>query len=524
MKKVKSFIKKSNIKSFILGIAIAILISFGVTAVLAVSSDQDGGGMSTGGITTKTYGFIGQNVGLVNKIGSLTIGKNTDDDWIMDTSNKCLTQGDGIELQTCLSVVGSASFSKLTVLDMPAFIQNSSLFLNESGDQSFLAGLPRGLVIDDFAGDDDSIMVSSLQYEVDGNLAPRNLDEQRNLCSDSNGKLYVCAEPTYHWEVNTNDWTSCELNQQGSCSGGTYTDTSYCSGGTYTGMCTGDDGYAFLEKINWNGVQSNWIYGDVVKDDNDCNSNGNKCSWWMVGNRTFNYDWAILVHLLSGDPVSAILMGLLHADREKVWKHSQIRRRRKPNGSLFVASNRPLFNASNGECSDLYEEDKCINPGLNHYVYKIDNNCSWIDGGECSDLSEDECTSSSECTFNTGTVHNCSNINNKYFCVNAGDSNECTWNFPTGIQHNTYICKDDSGNTVDDIYCSDLTKSGAGTRSCKVDGVCGDREEGAVLTTYCESGVCDYNGSGCEYCMALSEDNCSTPDSDCVGSDAGCAG
>lgn len=506
MKKIKSLINKSDVKSFILGTALAIIISFGITGVLATNQSGD------------TYRFLGQDDGidLVNRIGSLTVGQENDGSWIL-SGNSCLTTGGESELQSCLHVSGSGAFSKLTVLDMPVFIQNSSLFLNDDGDGAILSGLPTGFVIDDFIGTDDSIMTTSLQFEEGGVIAPRNLDEQRQLCADpTTGKLKICDDPVYHWEVNSSDWTDCELNQLGSCSGGTYTTGGggSCTGIYYTNTCDGTFLRAGL--VDWYGAWKAWNPSATYRyDDSTAYVSGESgnypkyktgTTYWKKKNYALD-DWDYISQAHHKSQTLNCTSGT-------------------PNSQSDCTSN--AWTSPSPSMYTDYREGTT--------TYGGHGGCGWNShANSCSNLgitSESNCSISphTNCTWEIDTTTgNCSDLDNHTACTWGVGMGDCTWDYSTGSQENTYVCKDDSGIIVDDTYCSDLIQSGAGIQDCQVDAVCGDRN-GNPLPSDCDAGLCNHNGSGCESCAGLAEDGCSTtepPFADrpsCAGENVTCAG
>lgn len=179
-KNILSFIKNTYTKSFVLGLALSFIIGFSVQSVVASS---------------QTSKFIPEQSGLINKIGSLTIGSSTSASWINpDSANarpECLTSKPGTENETCLDVQGAGAFSKLMVLDMPTFITDT-LFLNNDGNSSTISGLPTGLVLENTGGN-DSIMATSLQLnDASGDPAPVNTTNMRGLCANNAGEFYLC--------------------------------------------------------------------------------------------------------------------------------------------------------------------------------------------------------------------------------------------------------------------------------------------------------------------------------------------
>ena len=191
-KNILSFIKNTYTKSFVLGLALSFIIGFSVQSVVASS---------------QTSKFIPEQSGLINKIGSLTIGSSTSASWINpDSANarpECLTSKPGTENETCLDVQGAGAFSKLMVLNMPAFIQGTpsnpaTIALSDFASApsttfaSIVTGLPAGLILEGDSGD-DSIMATSLQLNNSGNFAPVNTTNMRGLCANNAGEFYLCS-------------------------------------------------------------------------------------------------------------------------------------------------------------------------------------------------------------------------------------------------------------------------------------------------------------------------------------------
>lgn len=246
----------ANAKSFVLGLALAIIIGFGVQSVVASST---------------TLKYLGQESGLVNKIGSLTVGQASPISWIdwtsSDPRSTCMTSKPGTEDETCLGVSGVGAFSKLMVLDIPAFVTDT-LFLNNDANSNTIAGLPTGLVLEDTGGD-DSIMVSGLQRNEDGSFMPVNTTDKRGLCASETGVLYPCdiAEPveTYHWDEGV--WGSCSAASGGSCSG-TYATTIGTGGACIGSWQSGGS----VTKVDWSGNSFTWQSGRVYEATNDWDS------------------------------------------------------------------------------------------------------------------------------------------------------------------------------------------------------------------------------------------------------------
>ena len=192
-KKIVSFLKNSQTKFFVLGIVLAVIISFSLSALAS---------------PVQTYKFIQSESGLVSRIGSLSVNQEGTASWINPKGwhsgkhagkrESCLTTyglSDKNEVESCLDVKGPGAFSKIITLDIPTFIY-STLFIGDSSSFGNITGLPSGLILeDDSNSTNNSILAAGLQRNgPDGKLAPRDLTSQRNLCADKiTGKLYPCG-------------------------------------------------------------------------------------------------------------------------------------------------------------------------------------------------------------------------------------------------------------------------------------------------------------------------------------------
>ncbi len=386
----------------------------------------------------------------LTRIGSLVAGEYSDENgaWLKGQNeevyglNGCLNNEevrDDSIIQTCLQA--DAWFDQL-VVDQDAEILGRA-FAGVRSDGGFTDVDQEFVVYDNAATDQDSIMVSSLQYRnTAGTFAPRDAVTQRGVCADANGVLYACGgtvglPETYSWV--TGEWGACTAAGAGSCSG------SYVSSLDYERVWI--DNTPFL-----------WTHGMVydqnkVRRGSAYSTDGSgTCSGCIVNQeyyrpvfRDVTYhdpqtydsydDYEIDGHGslteeefndLLNDSEGEVIIGEVQYPRNSEWYKAVW------NGSRFVKS---------GTCSaDVWCGD--TEPSDAITATQAERFSSYFD-----------CPDTFSCrNIYTPTAQICSG-STESSCVSEDSS--CTWlNAGESIQSRTVTCQDSSGGIVDDSLCS----------------------------------------------------------------------